>query len=93
MSLRTASLERDIAVEHRLGGLASKGVAIFSNSECYVRVEGGSRGAGVSLTSLTGTTVREVKGPKCWLSVNLKGVSIRKQPGGRLRSSHPSNNA
>jgi len=93
MSLRTASLEIDIVVEHRLPGVASKGVAGFSNSECYIIVEGGSRGAGVSLTSLTGTTVREAKGPKCWLSVNLKGDSILKQSGGRLRSSHPLNNA
>lgn len=93
MSLRTASLENDTVVEHRLGGVAPKGVASFSNSEYCIFVDRGSRGAGVSLTSLTGTTVREVKGPKCWLSVNLKGVSIRKQPGGRLRSSHPSNNA
>jgi hypothetical protein len=80
-------------VEHRLGGLAPKGVAIFSNSECYIYGEGGSRDYGVSPWSLKGTTLREAKGPKCWLSVNLKGVSILKQSGGRLRSSHPLNNA
>lgn len=54
-----------MAVEHRLGGLASKGVASFSNSECYIFVDEGSRDYGVSLWSLKGTTLRGAKGPKC----------------------------
>ncbi len=49
--------------------------------------------SGVSLRALTGTTVRRVKGPKCRLSVNLKGGSPPRQLEGRLRSSHPLSNA
>ena len=41
----------------------------------------------------TGTTETGVKAPKHWLSAKTKGFSILKQPEGRLRSSHPLNNA
>jgi hypothetical protein len=40
-----------------------------------------------------GTTQTEVKAPKCWLNVKLKGVVSLRQRGGRLRSSHPSKKA
>jgi hypothetical protein len=40
-----------------------------------------------------GTTQTEVKVPKCWLNVKLKGVVSLRQRGGRLRSSHPSKKA
>ena len=36
-----------------------------------------------------GTTQTEVKVPKCWPNVKLKGVVSHRQRGGRLRSSHP----
>ena len=58
-------MEYNVTVEHRLPGVDSKGFAGFSNSECYVYEEVGSRGVRVSPTSLTGTTVRMVKDPKC----------------------------
>lgn len=37
-------MEIDTVVEHRLPRLAPKGVAGFSNSECCIIVEVGSRG-------------------------------------------------
>ncbi len=48
---------------------------------------------GVSSRSERGKTQTGVKVPKCRLSVTGKGVLSLRQRGGRLRSSHPLNNA
>ena len=82
MCLSTASPEVDAGVEHRLGGAAPRGVTTFSNSEYRITVDGGSGGAGVSLASYSGLTVRRVKGPKCRLSVNL-GRRLHSKTAGR----------
>ncbi len=66
----------------------SKDLGVQSNSESLGTVDGWSGGTGVSSVSNRGTTQSGVKVPKCLLSEsNLVGVL--RQPGGRLRSSHP----
>ena len=52
-----------------------KSLGVLSNSESLNYVEVGNQGSGLSLLSERGTTQRNVKAPKYWLSVLKMSIS------------------